>query len=47
MQNSMMKKFVKESLIDADVLIYMIAIDEDQTKDQRMAIDRIRVKSLC
>ena len=32
MQNSMMN-FVKESLIDADVLIYMIAINEDQTKD--------------
>ena len=40
MQNSMMK-FVKESLIDADVLIYMIAIDEDQTKDQKL-VDKIK-----
>ena len=37
MQNSMMK-FVKESLIDADILIYMIAIDEDQTKDQELVV---------
>ena len=40
MQNSMMK-FVKESLIDADVLIYMIAINEDQTKDQKL-VDKIK-----
>ena len=40
MQNSMMK-FVKESLIDADVLIYMIAINEDQTKDQKL-LDKIK-----
>ena len=35
MQNSMMN-FVKESLIDADVLIYMIAIDEDQTTNEEL-----------
>lgn len=40
MQNSMMN-FVKESLVDADVLIYMIAIDEDQTKDEKL-LDKIK-----
>jgi GTP-binding protein Era len=40
MQNSMMK-FVKESLIDSDVLIYMTAIDEDQTKDLKL-VDKIK-----
>ena len=40
MQNSMMN-FVKESLIDADVLIYMIAINEDQTKDEKL-VDKIK-----
>ena len=35
MQNSMMN-FVKESLIDADVLTYMIAIDEDQTTNEEL-----------
>ena len=40
MQNSMMN-FVKESLVDADVLIYMIAIDEDQTRDEKL-LDKIK-----
>ena len=40
MQNSMMN-FVKESLVDADVLIYMIAIDEDQTNDEKL-LDKIK-----
>jgi len=40
MQNSMMN-FVRESLVDADVLIYMIAIDEDQTKNEKL-IDKIK-----
>ena len=33
MQNSMMD-FVKESLVDADVLIYMISIEEHEPKDE-------------
>lgn len=40
MQNSMMN-FVKESLVDADVLIYMIAIDGDQTRDEKL-LDKIK-----
>mgnify|MGYP001251016208 FL=1 len=40
MQNSMMN-FVKESLVDADVLIYMIAVDEDQTRDEKL-LDKIK-----
>ena len=40
MQNSMMN-FVKESLVDADVLIYMIAIDENQTRDEKL-LDKIK-----
>jgi len=40
MQNSMMN-FVKESLVDADVLIYMITIDEDQTRDEKL-LDKIK-----
>ena len=40
MQNSMMN-FVKESLVDADVLIYMISIDDDQTKDEKL-VDKIQ-----
>jgi GTP-binding protein Era len=35
MQNSMMD-FVKESLIDADVLLYMISIEEKQIKDEAL-----------
>ena len=40
MQNSMMN-FVKESLVDADVLIYMITIDENQTRDEKL-LDKIK-----
>ena len=40
MQNSMMN-FVKEPLVDADVLIYMIAVDEDQTRDEKL-LDKIK-----
>ena len=40
MQNSMMN-FVKESLVDADVLIYMIAVDEDQNRDEKL-LDKIK-----
>jgi GTPase len=40
MQNSMMG-FVKESIVDADVLIYMISIEEKQIKDQAL-VDRIK-----
>ncbi len=40
MQNSMMD-FVKESIGDADVLIYMISIEEKQIKDQAL-VDRIK-----
>ena len=40
MQNSMMN-FVKESLVDADVLIYMIAVYEDQTRDEKL-LDKIK-----
>jgi GTP-binding protein Era len=43
MQNSMMN-FVKESLVDADVLIYMIAIDEDQTRDEKLLDKIIKIK---
>ena len=35
MQNSMMD-FVKESLVDADVLLYMISIEEKQIKDEAL-----------
>ena len=47
MQNSMMN-FVEESLIDADVLIYMIAINEDQTKDEKLVdiIKKIKIPLL-
>jgi GTP-binding protein Era len=40
MQNSMMD-FVKESLADADVLLYMISIEEKQIKDQAL-VERIK-----
>ncbi|MEK9602879.1 MAG: GTPase Era [Flavobacteriaceae bacterium] len=40
MQNSMMD-FVKESLVDADVLLYMISIEEKQLKDQDL-VERIK-----
>ena len=40
MQNSMMD-FVKESLIDADVLLYVISINEKQIKDQ-VLVERIK-----
>ncbi len=40
MQTSMMD-FVKESLIDADVLIYMISIEEKQLKDLEL-VERIK-----
>ena len=43
MQNSMMN-FVKESLVDADVLIYMITIDEDQTRDEKLLDKIIKIK---
>ena len=43
MQNSMMN-FVKESLIDADVLIYMIAIDEDQTTNEELLENIKKIK---
>jgi GTP-binding protein Era len=47
MQNSMMN-FVKESLVDADVLIYMMAIDEDQTTDEKLLekIKKIKIPLL-
>ena len=40
MQNSMMD-FVKESLVDADVLIYMISIEEEETNDE-MLLEKIK-----
>ncbi len=40
MQNSMMD-FVKESLVDADVLIYMISIEEGETNDE-MLLEKIK-----
>ena len=40
MQNSMMD-FVKESLVDADVLLYMISIEEKQLKDQDL-VERMK-----
>ena len=43
MQNSMMN-FVKESLIDADVLIYMIAIDVDQTTNEELLENIKKIK---
>ncbi len=47
MQSSMMN-FVEESLIDADVLIYMIAINEDQIKDEKLVekIKKIKIPLL-
>ncbi|MCH1453544.1 MAG: GTPase Era [Flavobacteriaceae bacterium] len=40
MQNSMMD-FVKESLVDADVLVYMISIEEKKIKDEAL-VERIK-----
>ena len=40
MQNSMMD-FVKESLVDADVLVYMISIGEKKIKDEAL-VERIK-----
>lgn len=40
MQNSMMD-FVKESLVDADVLVYMISIEEKKIKDE-VLVERIK-----
>ncbi len=40
MQNSMMN-FVKEALVDADVLIYMITPEETEVKDEKL-FDRIK-----
>ena len=39
-----MMNFVKESLIDADVLIYMIAIDEDQTTNEELLENIKKIK---
>ena len=36
-----MMDFVKESLVDADVLLYMISIEEKQIKDQAL-VERIK-----
>ena len=38
---NMNNDFVKESLVDADVLIYMIAVDEDQNRDEKL-LDKIK-----
>ena len=43
MQNSMMD-FVKESLIDADVLLYMISLEEKQIKDESLLEQIIKSK---
>ncbi len=40
MQNSMMN-FVKEALVDADVLIYMVTVDETELKDEKL-FERIK-----
>ena len=40
MQNSMMD-FVKESLVDADVLVYMISMEEKKIKDEAL-VERIK-----